>query len=99
MLQTYLGSISQGQSGTPDDLCEAQVVVLRAGDAAHGPEGHRTLETIPLGGFRTGVWKAPFARQVERTLRAPTPDGGPGMTDAQMKVVKDCLKSLAASKE
>ena len=45
------------------------------------------------------VWRAPFARQVERSLRAPTPDGGAGLSDGQMKVVKDCLKSLASSRE
>jgi len=64
-----------------------------------GPAGHERLESIPLGGFRSGEWRAPFARQVERSLRAPTRDGGAGLSDGQMKIVKDCLKSLASSRE
>ena len=39
------------------------------------------LVSIPLGGFRSGEWRAPFARQVERSLRAPTRDGGAGLSD------------------
>ena len=82
-------------------LGDAQVVVLSAqlNGPQLGPAGHQRLESIPLGGFRSGVWRAPFARQVERSLRAPTRDGGAGLSDGQMKVVKDCLKSLASSRE
>ena len=77
----------------------AQVVVLTAdGSGKLGPAGHEVLRTIPLGGFRTGEWRAPFARLVERTLRAPEPEGR-GLNDAQVKIVKDCLKSLASSRE
>ena len=76
---------------------EARVVVLRSdGDGKLGPAGHETLQSIPLGGFRTTTWRAPFARQVERTLRSPD---GMALGDEQMKVVKDCLRSLATSKE
>ena len=32
-------------------------------------------------------------------LSAPTRDGGAGLSDGQMKIVKDCLKSLASSRE
>ena len=82
-------------------LGDAQVVVLSAqlDGPKLGPAGHQRLESIPLGGFRSGEWRAPFARQVERSLRAPTRDGGAGLSDGQMKIVKDCLKSLASSRE
>ena len=82
-------------------LALTQVVVLsaRLDGPKLGPAGHERLESIPLGGFRSGEWRAPFARQVERSLRAPTRDGGAGLSDGQMKIVKDCLKSLASSRE
>jgi len=82
-------------------LGDAQVLVLSAqlDGPKLGPAGHQRLESIPLGGFRSGEWRAPFARQVERSLRAPTRDGGAGLSDGQMKIVKDCLKSLASSRE
>ena len=94
------GSFSPVSLGA-HSLGDAQVVVLSAqlNGPQLGPAGHQWLESIPLGGFRSGVWRAPFARQVERSLRAPTRDGGAGLSDGQMKVVKDCLKSLASSRE
>ena len=60
---------------------------------------HCTKRTTNAGLSPKLVWRAPFARQVERSLRAPTRDGGAGLSDGQMKVVKDCLKSLASSRE
>ena len=75
------------------DADDAQVLVLR------GTGGRADLlEDIHLGGFRQLEWRAPFARQVDAALRAPPP-AGLGLELAQMKVVRDCLKSLATSNE
>ena len=57
------------------------------------------LGWIPLGGFRVLEWKAPFPRRVEATLRAAEEAGGLGMNDAQVQIVKTCLRSLATSRE
>ena len=53
---------------------------------------------MPLGGFRT-LEAAPFPKRVEAALRAPRQAGGLGLGEAQVRIVKTCLKSLATSKE
>jgi hypothetical protein len=60
------------------------------------------LAWLPLGGFRTEQWRAPLPRRVEAFLRTPAgdePHQGLGLSDAQVKIVKTCLRSLATSKE
>ena len=57
------------------------------------------LGWVPLGGFRTLEWRAPFPKRVEAALRAPRQAGGLGLGEAQVRIVKTCLKSLATSKE
>ena len=57
------------------------------------------LGWLPLGGFRTLEWKAPFPRRLESSLRAPEASGGLGLSNSQVVIVKTCLKSLATSRE
>lgn len=56
------------------------------------------LEFIPLGGFKSTRWTSPLPRRVEAALRAPPPVGM-GVNDGQMKIVRECLRSLARSNE
>jgi hypothetical protein len=70
----------------------------------HGPQTDSDqLSWIPLGGFRSEQWRAPFPRRVEAFLRAPagTPGGGGGLglNERQITIVKTCLKSLSTSRE
>ena len=59
----------------------------------------RPLGWLPLGGFRTLEWKAPLPRRVEAAMRAGVADGGLGLSQSQVHIVKTCLKSLATSRE
>lgn len=65
----------------------------------HGKEAADQLSWLPLGGFRTEAWRAPLPRKVEAVLRAPVSADGLGLSEAQVKIVKTCLKSLATSRE
>ena len=78
----------------PPDAAQ-QVLVLR-GDGGRG--GVEPLDWIPLGGFRTLEWRAPFPRRVESVLSAPRPRGL-GLSASQLRIVRTCLKSLATSRE
>lgn len=66
--------------------------------AAHGATGDPLESSIPLGGFKSNQWIAPLPRRVEAALRAPPPVGM-SASDGQMKIVRDCLRSLARSNE
>ena len=55
---------------------------------------HCTKRTTNAGLSPKLVWRAPFARQVERSLRAPTPDGGAGISDAQVRLLCPVLHSV-----
>ena len=73
---------------------------------AGGESPHDQLSWLPLGGFRTEQWRAPLPRRLEAYLRAPAAregahprSAGLGLSDAQVKIVKTCLKSLATSRE
>ena len=57
---------------------------------------HCTKRTTNAGLSPKLVWRAPFARQVERSLRAPTPDGGAGLSDAAVSVLCPVLHSAVA---
>jgi hypothetical protein len=70
--------------------------------AAAGKRGKKAAEPlgwIPLGGFRVLEWRAPFPRRVEKVMRSSAAEGGLGLSDSQVNVVKGCLRSLATSKE
>lgn len=74
-----------------------QVLVLQAAPVEAGRPTD-PLDWLPLGGFRNTQWTGRLPRRVDEALRAPPPVGM-GATDGQMKIVRDCLKSLATSKE
>ena len=82
------------------DDSPASVLVL---DGAHAVEqaarSTKPLGWIPLGGFRTLDWKAPWPKRVEAALRTPAFSGGYGLSDRQVEIVKTCMRSLATSKE
>ena len=61
--------------------------------------GEPPLGWLPLGGFRTLEWRAPLPKRVEAVCRTPVVRGGLGLSDAQMHIVKTCLRSLATSRE
>ena len=66
---------------------------------ASGADKDAPLSWLPLGGFRTLEWRAPFPRRLEASLRAPQSGDGLGLSDSQVHIVKTCLKSLATSRE
>lgn len=83
-------------SGEPSRVALAAAPVLKL-VVGHGAAGD-PLESLPLGGFKSTRWTAPLPRRVEAALRAPPPLGM-GANDGQMKIVSDCLRSLARSNE
>lgn len=70
-----------------------------AGPRTGGDPKDAPLAWLPLGGFRTLEWVAPFPRRLEASMRASQSAGGLGLSDAQVHIVKTCLKSLATSRE
>jgi hypothetical protein len=77
-----------------------QLLVLEASPEAGTPADPPAdpLGWLPLGGFRSTDWTGRLPRRVDEALRAPPPVGM-GASDAQMKIVRDCLRSLSTSKE
>ena len=103
------GPAAAGVAGNASRLLAARdppqnVLVLdgEGSKAAAGKRGKKAAEPlgwIPLGGFRVLEWRAPFPRRVEKVMRSSAAEGGLGLSDSQVNVVKGCLRSLATSKE
>ena len=74
---------------------EPQVLLMRA---PAGGTSDPFEAWLPLGGFKGRKWQAPLPVLVNAALRAPPPAGF-GASDAQMKIVQDCMRSLATSRE
>ena len=86
---------------SPAALPNDRVLVLRADGGGGGAEAE-PLAWLPLGGFRNGdqkPWTAPLPRRAEAAMRAPYAEGGLGLSERQMGIVRTCLRSLATSRE
>ena len=70
---------------------EKRVLLLQGGAAGQG----ELLGWLPLDDFRSKAWKGKFARRVQRALEQQEPRFSP----AQLDIVKDCMHSLATSKD
>ena len=97
------GGLNASTLGALDHLLSvrdpaARVLTLR-GSGGRGGDESVPLGWLPLGGFRTLEWKAPWPRRVEAALRAPRAAGGLALSEGQVRIVKTCLRSLATSKE
>jgi len=62
-----------------------------------------TLDWLSLDGFENKAkWGRPYQRQIETFLKSGNdgnPSGGPGLTEKQMVIVRDCMHSLATSRD
>ena len=74
-------------------LARTERVLSLTGDAAGGDP----LQWIPLEGFERRRWaESPFPRRVHGVLQAKP---GLALDGEQMRIVKDCMSSLATSKD
>ena len=98
-------TLKVGTSGGPaaeilgvDDLRpqQARVLKLRSSATVGDP-----LAWLSLDGFQNKRWGQPYQRQVAAALRSPagTTPAALGLTEAQMTIVKDCMHSLATSRD
>ena len=71
---------------------QERVLVLSGGDSDGAPLGW-----MPLDDVSRDAWDSSFARSARALLEAPPP--GLGLDAARMRVVKDCMHSLATSKD
>ena len=68
-------------------------------DRINGGEGQTEaslLDWLPLEGFKNKAWRGPLPMAVKAALQ---PAGGGGLSDSQLGIVKDCLQSLATSRD
>ena len=70
---------------------ERRVLLLQGGAAAQG----EPLDWLPLDDFRSKSWKGGFARRVQRALERQEPR----LSSSQLEIVKDCMHSLATSRD
>ena len=70
---------------------ERRVLLLQGGAAARG----EPLDWLPLDDFRSKSWKGGFARRVQRALERQEPR----LSSSQLEIVKDCMHSLATSRD
>ena len=70
---------------------EKRVLLLQGGAAAQG----ELLGWLPLDDFRSKSWKGGFARRVQRALERQEPR----LSSSQLDIVKDCMHSLATSRD
>lgn len=80
-----------GAAGMP--LPDARVLVLTGAES--GPTD--PLEWLPLTGFEDKRWGAEYQRRVRDVLRGAPP--GMELSKGQVRIVKDCMQSLAKSKD
>jgi hypothetical protein len=83
-----------GRAGTPrEPLPSTRVLLLRTTSGGGVP-----LSWLPLDGFERKRWGADYQRRVADALRAEAPTGLE-LSRSQLGIVKDCLQSLATSKD
>ena len=70
---------------------EKRVLLLQGGAAAQG----EPLDWLSLDDFRSKSWKGGLARRVQRALERQEPR----LSSSQVDIVKDCMHSLATSRD
>ena len=69
--------------------------VLRLHEAAES----NPLDWLPLEDFKATRWQSGLPRRVGDALQGTQPPAGLGLAPAQMKIMKDCMQSLATSRD
>ena len=67
------------------------MLLLQGGAAAQG----EPLDWLSLDDFRSKSWKGGLARRVQRALERQEPR----LSSSQVDIVKDCMHSLATSRD
>ena len=98
--------ISARRRRPPTSAAAGSLLKRRGGGAlpasrvlALGGEGQTEaslLDWLPLEGFKNKAWRGPLPLAVKAALQ---PAGGGGLSDSQLGIVKDCLQSLATSRD
>ena len=101
-----LSDLSLAGGDLPTSAAAGSLLKRRGGGAlpasrvlALGGEGQTEaslLDWLPLEGFKNKAWRGPLPQAVKAALQ---PAGGGGLSDSQLGIVKDCLQSLATSRD
>tara|TARA_B110001452_G_scaffold69373_1_gene55961 strand:+ start:954 stop:3251 length:2298 start_codon:yes stop_codon:yes gene_type:complete len=104
-----ISSLSLAAGASPDEVVdlseggaaahEQRVLVLQGGGKGGGGGALDPFAWLPLDSFRHKRWDSPFAGRVRKALQGQSGRAGLTLTDTQLGILKDCMDSLATSKD